>query len=47
MNAEIIDRLEQSFQRHDQARIAEAAATAVIDKFVVVSDGRLELRRPK
>jgi len=50
MNAEIIDRLEQSFQRHDQLALAEAAATAVINKLEIVplSDGKLELRaRPK
>jgi len=46
MNAEINDRLEQSFQRHDQAALAEAAATAVIDKFVIAG-GKLELKRPK
>ena len=32
MNAEIIHRLEQSFQRHDQLAIAEAAATTAVDK---------------
>jgi len=32
MNAEIIDRLEQSFQRHDQLAVAEAAATTAVDK---------------
>ena len=36
MNAEIIERLEQSFQRQDQAALAEAAATAVINKLEIV-----------
>jgi hypothetical protein len=34
MNAEIIDRLEQSFQRYDQAALVEATATAVVDKII-------------
>jgi hypothetical protein len=53
MNAEIIHRLEQSFQRHgqlghDQLALAEAAATAVINKLEIVhlSDGKVELRLP-
>ena len=40
MNAEIIHRLEQSFQRHDQAALAEAAATTALDKFVKSEFGR-------
>jgi hypothetical protein len=55
MNAEIIHRLEQSFQRHDQLGhdqlvLAKAAATAVIDEMQIVPlpDGKFELRaRPK
>ena len=34
MNAEIIKRLEQSFQRQDQAALVERTATAVMDKFM-------------
>jgi len=50
MNAEIIHRLEQSFRTNDQLALAEAAATAVIDKLEIVqlSNGKFELRtRPK
>jgi hypothetical protein len=49
MNAEIIHRLEQSFQIHDQLALAEATATAVVNKLRVVSfsDGKLELGRPE
>jgi hypothetical protein len=32
MNAEIIDRLEHSFQRQDHSALAEATATAIVDK---------------
>jgi hypothetical protein len=40
MNAEIIHRLEQSFQKDDQAALVEATATAVVDKLLIVSDGK-------
>jgi hypothetical protein len=48
MNAEIIHRLEQSFQWPDQLVFAKATATAVIDKLEIVktSDGKLEVRLP-
>ena len=40
MNAEIIHKLEQSFQKDDQAALVEATATAVVDKLLIVSDGK-------
>jgi len=45
MNAEIIHRLEQSFQRHDQLALAKQAATAVIEELGIVKrpDGKLEV----
>ena len=48
MNGEIIHRLEQSFQWHDQLVFAKATATAVIDKLEIVktSDGKLEVTLP-
>jgi hypothetical protein len=42
MNAEIVHRLEQSFQKDDQAALAEATATAALDKWLVVNEGRIE-----
>ena len=48
MNAEIMHRLERSFQWPDELVFAKAAATAVIDKLEIVktSDGKLEVRLP-
>jgi hypothetical protein len=40
MNAEIIERLEQSFQRHDQLALAEAAATTAVDKVMKLAPWR-------
>jgi hypothetical protein len=52
LNAEIVQRLEHSFQRDDQAaqalKLAEAAATAAIDKLVIVSGGKaVQLQKPQ
>jgi Arc-like DNA binding domain len=49
MNAEIVRRLEQSFQKEDlqanQARLAEAAATTAVEKLLVVTEGKIASHR--
>jgi hypothetical protein len=46
MNAEIVHRLEQSFQKEDQtalqSELAEAAATSAIEKWLVVHEGKID-----
>jgi plasmid stability protein len=45
MNAEIVHRLEQSFQKEDlqsnQALLAEAAATTAVEKLLIVTGGKI------
>jgi Arc-like DNA binding domain len=45
MNAEIVHRLDQSFQKDDllahQATLAEAAATTAVEKLLIVAGGKI------
>jgi len=49
MNAEIVRRLEQSFQKEDllanQATLAEAAATTAVEKFLIVAGDKIGIKK--
>jgi hypothetical protein len=46
MNGEIVQRLEQSFQKDDllarEATVAQAAATTALEQFKVASEGKID-----
>jgi hypothetical protein len=47
MNAEIVHRLEQSFEKESRIDLAQASATAALDKFMIVAQGKPVVLTPK